>query len=594
MLLNNLRLLRPLFLDMCRFAPIGMSLALLLMILTSLCTGVGILLIIPLISAVGIDLGEVPGIASSDIGRRVSETAAGLGLSFSLGGVLTLYVLLIAGVATLQYGQTVLSNKLQRSFILELRRDLYGKLMDVQWCYVNAQRHADFVRLATSQVTSIGLAVHQVVKLLGQLMLVALYLGLSVLLSPTLTALALLCALGLVVALLPLNRRIHSSGLISLRENRAMFSDVMEQLSSLKVIKSFSAERRFLERVIRTSTMLEEQQVRITRFNAVVRLVNLASAALIFAILFYVSIQWVPLPISNLVLILFVFSRLLPQVSAIQSVVHRLIHLAPMYQDLLEHAEALAAHREPPASTETVPAFHDTIELTGVSYHYPGKPASAFANVNLRIAHNETVALVGVSGAGKSTLADILSGLISPTTGEMRVDGRVIDTRNRRHWRTQVAYVTQDVLLFHDSVRDNLSWVLPTPPDEAELWDALRLAAADGFVRALPQGLNTMIGDRGVKLSGGERQRLALARALLSRPRLLILDEATSALDQANQRRIRDALLGLEGKLTMVIIAHDETTIAHVSQRLDLSATGEPLAPTDCRGLSERPRGIPA
>ena len=95
---------------------------------------------------------------------------------------------------------------------------------------------------------------------------------------------------------------------------------------------------------------------------------------------------------------------------------------------------------------------------------------------------------------------------------------------------------------------------------------------AEGFVRSLPKGLDTTIGDRGVKLSGGERQRLALARALLSKPRLLILDEATSALDQANQRAIRDALVGLQGKLTMVIIAHDETTIAHVRHRLDLSA----------------------
>ncbi len=574
MFLNDLLPLRPLFRDVCRFAPAGVSLALVLMILTSLFTGVGILLIIPLIGAVGVDLGETVGAASSSIAGQVSGATAGLGLSLSLGGVLTLYVLLIAGVATLRYGQAVLSDKLRRSFVLEIRRDLYSKLMDAQWRYVNEQRQADFVRLVTVQVTSIGSAIHQSVQLLSQIVLVAVYLGLSVLLSPSLTALAVLCSFGLVAAMFPLNRRIHGSGQIGLHGSREIFSNVVEQISSIKVIKSFSAERPFLERVVRASALLEEQQVRMTRFVSLTRLVNLTSAALIFAVLFYVSIQWIRLPTSNIVLILFVFSRLMPQVSAIQSTVQSLIHMAPMYTDVLEHTAALAAHREPPADADAnaAPEFQDSIELIQAGYRYLDKPEPVFAGVNLRIACNETVALVGPSGIGKSTLADIIAGLISPTMGEMRVDGRAIDDRNRRRWRSQVAYVTQDVLLFHDSIRENLSWASPAPPTEAELWDALRHAAAEGFVRSLPKGLDTTIGDRGVKLSGGERQRLALARALLSKPRLLILDEATSALDQANQRAIRDALVGLQGKLTMVIIAHDETTIAHVRHRLDLSA----------------------
>jgi len=465
----------------------------------------------------------------------------------------------------------MLSDKLRRSFILKLRRDLYTKLMDAQWRYINDQRQADFVRLVTGQVASIGFAVHQVVSLIGQVVLMAVYIGLSIFLSPALTTLALLCALGLVAILFPMNRRIHGSGQISLRENRAIFSNVMEQIASIKIIKSFSAERQFLDRVMHASTVLEEQQVRMTRFGSLVQLFNMTSTALIFAILFYVSIRWIQIPTSNMLLLLFVFSRLLPQVSSLQGAVQQLIHMAPTYADLLEHTEALSAHREPAESGEAAPEFRDRIDLVQVGYHYPEKPEPEFANVDLRIGRDETVALVGPSGSGKSTLADIISGLISPSVGEMRVDGRAIDERNRRLWRRQVAYVTQDVLLFNDTIRENLSWVVPDPPTEAELWGVLGQAVASDFVRSLPQGLDTIIGDRGVKLSGGERQRLALARALLSKPSLLILDEATSALDRENQRRIRDALVGLDGKLSMVIIAHDEVTIAHVRHRLDLS-----------------------
>lgn len=579
MLLKNLRPLGPLFGDLCRFAPWRVSLSLVLMIVSGMCSGIGVLMILPLIAAVGIDLGETAAGASSGIGTRISEAADTLGLSLSLGSVLSFYVLLISGVATLRYGQALLGDKLRRSFLLKLRRDLYGKLMDAQWGYINNQRQADFVRLVTGQVTSIGSAVYQILGLSGQLVLTSFYVGISMLLSPALTGLTLLCAFGLVAAVSPLNSRIHESGRLSLRGGREIFSHVMEQVSSIKIIKSFSAERRFLERVQRAAALMEEQDVRITRFNSLVRLFNLVSAAVIFAGLFYTSIQWLELPTSNIILILFVFSRLMPQVTGLQGTVQRLLHMAPTYTDVLEHTRALEAHGEPPelpeeeeakAAAES-PALARDIRLTGVGYRYADKLEPALADVDLHIARNETVALVGPSGIGKSTLADILSGLVSPTEGEMRVDGRRIDNRNRRHWRRRVAYVTQDVLLFNDTVRENLSWVTPEPPSEEEMWGVLRQAAAEEFVRALPEGLETLIGDRGVRLSGGERQRLALARALLSKPSLLILDEATSALDRANQRRVRDALLGIDGKLTMVIIAHDEMTISHVQHRLDLS-----------------------
>ncbi|PIW44083.1 MAG: hypothetical protein COW18_14165 [Zetaproteobacteria bacterium CG12_big_fil_rev_8_21_14_0_65_54_13] len=153
----------------------------------------------------------------------------------------------------------------------------------------------------------------------------------------------------------------------------------------------------------------------------------------------------------------------------------------------------------------------------------------------------------------------------------MRCDDMVLEGDARMAWRRGVAYITQEVFLFHDTVRANLAWVSPGV-SEAELWQALEMAAAAEFVRALPAGLDTLIGDRGIRLSGGERQRLALARALLSKPQLLILDEATSALDHDNEQKINQALLQLDGKLTILIIAHRETTIAHVKQRIVLGS----------------------
>ena len=158
------------------------------------------------------------------------------------------------------------------------------------------------------------------------------------------------------------------------------------------------------------------------------------------------------------------------------------------------------------------------------------------------------------SGAGKSTLADVLCGLTGPDSGALRVGGTPVEGALRRAWRARVAYVQQDPLLFHASIRENLLWSAPEASDAA-LREALEAASAL-FVLTLPDGLDTVVGDRGVRLSGGERQRIALARGLLRHPDLLILDEVTSALDAANEAAVSAAIARLKGRLTIVTIGH--------------------------------------
>src|SRR6185503_11843430 len=149
---------------------------------------------------------------------------------------------------------------------------------------------------------------------------------------------------------------------------------------------------------------------------------------------------------------------------------------------------------------------------------------------------------------------------IAPDRGRVLVDDMPLTAERMRGWRDRIGYVAQDTFLFHDTILANLLWACPNASKE-EMLLALRLAAADGFVSALPRGIETVVGDRGVRLSGGERQRLALARALLRKPSLLILDEATSALDSENERRIQSAIEELHGDMTILIITHRLSTI---------------------------------
>jgi ATP-binding cassette subfamily C protein len=199
--------------------------------------------------------------------------------------------------------------------------------------------------------------------------------------------------------------------------------------------------------------------------------------------------------------------------------------------------------------------------MDGVTFRYEGQETRpAIADLDLTIDAGSTTAIVGPSGAGKSTIADLLLGLLTPQEGGILIDGRPLVPAAIRSWRRHIGYVAQDTLLFHATVRENLQWACPEATD-SDIGAALRLAAAEAFVSGLPRGLDTVVGDRGVLLSGGERQRLSLARALLRKPRLLILDEATSSLDSENEARIQHAIEDLHARMTIVVIAHQLSTI---------------------------------
>jgi ATP-binding cassette subfamily C protein len=213
-------------------------------------------------------------------------------------------------------------------------------------------------------------------------------------------------------------------------------------------------------------------------------------------------------------------------------------------------------------------ALHDAVALRDVRCAYPppldnGSDAAplhsrrdALDGVWLRIPAGKITAIVGPSGAGKSTIADLLLGLMFPQAGDVRIDGVELTPARAHQWREHVGYVPQDPFLFHDTIRANLQLAAPRSSDR-EMGEALALAGADAFVARLPQGLDTVVGERGSALSGGERQRIALARALLRRPSLLVLDEATNAVDAECELRIREVIGSLRGRLTVVVITHD-------------------------------------
>ncbi len=206
-------------------------------------------------------------------------------------------------------------------------------------------------------------------------------------------------------------------------------------------------------------------------------------------------------------------------------------------------------------------SFKHEIGMDGVSFSYEGTDSPALADVNLTIRRGEQIGICGPTGGGKSTLVDLLAGLLSPSAGRVTVDGKDIAGKTRA-WQRNLGTVPQMVFLIDDSLRRNIALGIPDSEiDEVAVGDAVRLAQLETYIEALPEGLDTVVGERGVRISGGERQRIAIARALYNRPQVLIFDEGTSALDNATEQELMNSLRHLRGAHTILLVAHRLSTV---------------------------------
>ena len=340
------------------------------------------------------------------------------------------------------------------------------------------------------------------------------------------------------------------------------YQAVNQALGAVKEIKVLGREGYFVERFRRASLETAVYRVREGTLSQVPQLfleaVVVAGLVLVVVVLLQRSAS-----LDQLAPVLSVFAlaafRLIPSINKIVGCAAQIKAAAAAVDDVageLGRAAVSTAAAPAPAEFE----FRDRLAIEQLGYHYPGGRLAALSGVELTIRRGESVALVGPSGAGKTTLADVILGVLEPTSGRILVDGRDV-LPDRRGWQAKIGYVPQSIYLTDDTLRRNIALGLPDALiGEAELADAVRLAHLDGVIAQLPDGLDSMVGEHGVRLSGGQRQRVGIARALYHRPEVLVLDEATSALDNVLEREVGRAIATLGGQITMIVIAHRLST----------------------------------
>ncbi len=269
--------------------------------------------------------------------------------------------------------------------------------------------------------------------------------------------------------------------------------------------------------------------------------------------------------------------RMLPSFNKITGYISGMMFNKPaidsVYRDLkeIEHLmEQKTAERE-----DTIKVMlHSSIRLNNVSFRYPESDKWILKNASLEIMKNTSVALIGASGAGKTTAADLMLGILQPQEGTVTIDGTDLK-KCMKSWHEDIGYIPQVIYLMDDNIRANVAFGIPDAEiDDDAVQKALREAQLDQFVNSLPNGLDTLIGDRGVKLSGGQRQRIGIARALYRNPNVLVLDEATSALDSDTEKEVMEAIDGLHGTRTLIVIAHRLSTIKKCDKIFEVGGGG--------------------
>lgn len=279
--------------------------------------------------------------------------------------------------------------------------------------------------------------------------------------------------------------------------------------------------------------------------------------AIMVGIGFFLGITVLKLPVAEVVVMLFMLARVVNYLSKAQKAYLQVTIRESAYWSMILAIEAARDERESEGGTRTVQLTH-ALSFDGVSYAHAGG-REILERQSITLPARGLTLIIGPSGAGKTTMLDLIVGLLQPTAGRILIDGVPLNEVNLRHWRQQIGYVPQDSVIVDESVAHNLT--LGEDISEAEIRDALRAADALEFVEAMPEGLRTRVGEGGSRLSGGQRQRLAIARALIRKPRLLILDEATSNLDPEAQSAVLETVDHLKGKLAILAVAHQERLI---------------------------------
>lgn len=546
--------LRP-FLERLRPYHGRLRLLALALLASSLAEGAGIGLFYPLIEYA--QHGEA--FLQRESVRPVAAALRAAGLEPSVGAFIGLIFLVVVSTLGLKRAAATLSARVYNPFMRDLRVTAFRRVLSSHLFYFTTGSSARLVQILEDEVEYAGQALNFVVTGCAAALSLAVYAAFAFAISWKLTAVVGLLGAVRWAVIGTMIKRTRALGEEDGRLRTSLKSQVSAVHQGIDVVKTSGSEEREASRFEALADALRGNAEALVSAQTRAALVEgLLGDGLLCGIV-WLAVSRLSVSGATLLTFLFVVSRIVPKVTSINDARIRVAE----YLSRISLLPRVLADRGLPElawGSEAKASFDRELSLSGVSFRYPGADADALSGIELVVRKGETVALVGESGSGKTTLARLVLRLFDPSSGTVAVDGTPLPALKRGDWTGLISVVGQDTFVFDDTLEANVRYGAPERGPEA-LREALRRARCDEFIARLPEGLGTMVGERGVRLSGGQRQRVAIARAFLRDSPLLVLDEATSAMDSVTEGLIQEALRDLAKDRTLIVIAHRLSTV---------------------------------
>ena len=524
---------------------------------------VGIGALIPLFAIVAKD--------SSSKANRISDLVGTLfsylGLNLNLHTILFFMSLIFLTKAITEFITGYIRIRIITQFQVDKRNDLYMKTLMARWPYLMRQKIGHLENILMTDINATQGLLNRLCFVAPSMASFIVYLLIAIKVSFPITAITLGIGMVILIFTKPVSRRLKKYTNVITRTNKEVAHHVNENVQGMKMVKALGIERDVadaevgvfgqLQRLIIKSAMVKQLG---TGFMEPIMFIFIS---LVFAY----SYSQPGFSIGGFVVVMYLIQRIFNSVDKIQGSFLSISESIPYMYQVIGLDRATTENREQDNGSALF-SFKKDLEFRNVTFGYR-QDTPVLQHVSFTVKENEMVGVIGPSGAGKTTIADLLLRLFEPLTGEILIDGKNISLIKLNELRTHVGYVSQDIFLKNDTVENNIRFYAKNI-SEAEIVAAAKMANIYDFIKELPSGFQTIIGDRGILLSGGQRQRIVLARTLARKPKILILDEATSALDNESELLIRQSIESLKGGVTVIIIAHRLSTIMNCDRLIAL------------------------
>ncbi|MBE6958441.1 MAG: ABC transporter ATP-binding protein [Ruminococcaceae bacterium] len=529
-------------------------LILLLNIAAAVLGSVSIVMLVPMLDLLEVSVGDG---STLSILLQPFESLSHLERAIVIISIFVGLMLLRAALTSLA---TVTQNKYMERYEMELRTEVYEAVSTSNWEVLSSKTGTDLIQLIVTQCKQTRACLQWTISLIASAFSALLQLAIALWMSLPVTLAALAVGTCFLFLFRPFTKKSKEFGKKAIEINYDLYREIQNQLNSIKEIRAYGVQESNAQRFEEHSQICYDTNLRTVQLQVVPQLCYSVAAAVLIALAFVYSVLILGTGTAQLVVLVYIFSRLWPVFSSWQSQLQNIQSYLPAYETIQKAlGELRQGNREPEIQSEAM-KFCESVSFDKVCFTYQNGTEEVLQNIDFTLPCGSVTALVGPSGAGKSTTADLLLGLLQPTKGQILVDGVALTKDNLSAWRKAIGYIPQEPLIINTTIRDNLLRFHPEAT-EAEMIEALKRSLAWPFIEKMPEGLDTVLGDKGVRLSGGERQRIVLARVLLGKPRFIILDEATSALDYESESFIRETIRSLRNQTTVLVIAHRMATI---------------------------------